>query len=64
MMKVMEHLRKLHNEKLLDPYFSRNIIWVIKSEVVLGGACDTYEGEKKWIQSFGGGRGRRPEGDH
>jgi len=34
-------MRKLHDKKLRDMYWSPNVIWVIKSEIVVGGACGT-----------------------
>ena len=39
--------RKLHDKKLRDMYWSPSLIWVIKSEIVMGGACGTegFDGE-------------------
>jgi len=34
--------RKLHNEELNDMYSSPNIIWVIKTIIMMGGAWGTY----------------------
>jgi hypothetical protein len=39
-----EEWRRLHNEELRDPYSAPNIIWVIKTNEVGGGACVTYGG--------------------
>jgi hypothetical protein len=44
--------RKLHNEEFNDLFCSPNIIRVIKSR--MGWACSTYNGEERYIQSFGG----------
>jgi hypothetical protein len=43
---------KLHDDELHDLYFSFNVTQVEKDEI--GGACDTYGGEKRCILSFGG----------
>lgn len=39
--------RKLHDKKLCGMYWSPSVIWVIKSEIVMGGACGTegFDGE-------------------
>jgi hypothetical protein len=39
------------NEELHDLYCSPNTIRV---RAAVGGSCDTYGGEKKWILVFGG----------
>jgi hypothetical protein len=46
--------RRLHNEELYDLYSSPNIIRVIKSRRMMGGACSTYGGGERCIQGFGG----------
>jgi hypothetical protein len=46
--------RKLPNEELNDLYFSSKIVRVIKSRRMRWGACSTYGGEERRIQSFGG----------
>jgi len=46
--------RKLHNEELNDLYSPPNIVRVIKSRRMKGGACSAYEGEERRIQVFGG----------
>jgi len=50
---VTGELRKLHNEKLNDLYFSTNIIRVNKSRRMRWAGHVAYMGEK-CIQSFGG----------
>jgi len=46
--------RKLHNEELNDLHPSTNILRVIKSRRMMGGACSVYGGEERRIQGFGG----------
>ena len=45
--------RKLHDEESSDLYSSPNIVRVIKSRSVVGGACRMYRGEERRIQGFG-----------
>jgi len=44
---VTGKLRKLHNEEFNDLNSSLNIIWVIKSRRIGGGACSSYGGRGK-----------------
>ena len=57
-------LRKLHNEELNDLYCSPIYCpgdQIEKNE--MGGACSTYDGEKRFILCFGGKpEGKRPLG--
>ena len=57
-------LRKLHNEELNDLYCSPIYCpgdQIEKNE--MGGACSTYDGEKRFILCFGGKpEGKRPFG--
>jgi hypothetical protein len=46
--------RRLHNVELNDLYSSPNIIRVIKSRRMTGGACSTYRGKERCMQDFGG----------
>jgi hypothetical protein len=46
--------RRLHNEELYALYVSSNIIWVIKSRIVMSGVCSTRENQERCIQGFGG----------
>jgi len=56
--------RKLHSVELYDLYSTPNIVRVVNSEKnEMGGACSTYGGEERRIQSFGGEtRGKEPLG--
>jgi len=48
--------RRLHDEKLYDPYFSPDIIRVVRYEVKKNEtdrACGMYGGEKRWVKGFG-----------
>ena len=39
--------RKLHNEELNDLYCSPNIVQLITSRRMMGGACDAYGGGER-----------------
>ena len=60
---VTGELRKLHNEELNDLYSSLNIVWVIKSRIMMGGACSAY-GERRGVYRVlvGKPEGKRPLG--
>jgi hypothetical protein len=45
--------RKLQNYELHDVYSSPNIVRVIKSKGVVGGACGTQGGGERRLQGFG-----------
>jgi hypothetical protein len=46
--------RKLHNEELHDLYCSPNIVRVIKSRKMMGGACSSCGGGERRVNGFGG----------
>jgi hypothetical protein len=41
------HWRRLHDKKLRDVYWSPSVMWVIKSETVMAGACGTESFDKE-----------------
>jgi len=45
--------RKIHNDELTDLFSSPSIVQVIKKDE-MGGTCNTYGGEERCIQGFGG----------
>jgi hypothetical protein len=57
---VAEEWRKVHIEKLNDPYASPSIVRVIKIENEMGGTCSTYGGEDRHVQLVGKREGTRP----
>jgi len=46
--------KKLLNEELNNLYSLPNIVRVIKSRRIMGGACSAYGGGEKCVQGFGG----------
>jgi len=46
--------RRLHNEELYDLYCWLNIIRVIKSSMLMGGARSTYAGQARCVQFLSG----------
>ena len=46
--------RKLRNEELYDLYCSPYTLVVKSRRVRWAGACDTYGGEERCVQGFGG----------
>jgi hypothetical protein len=47
--------RKLHNEELLDVYWSPTIARAINGEKIeMGGTCSVYGGEESCVHGFGG----------
>jgi hypothetical protein len=51
---VTGNLRRLHNKKLYKLYTSPNIIWALKENNEIGGACGTPGEEERCTQDFGG----------
>jgi hypothetical protein len=51
---VTREWRKLHNEELNGLYSLPNIVPVIKSKRLMGGACSTYGGRERCVQGSGG----------
>jgi hypothetical protein len=45
---------KLHYEELNDLYCSPNMVWVIKIDKQMGGACSAYMAQERRVQGFGG----------
>jgi len=52
--KVTGEWRKLHNEELSNLYSLPNIVRVVKSRRMMGGACGAYGGGERGVQGSGG----------